>query len=267
MKLVEVQRSNSIIRNLQGGPGQPAIESRLRSGFEPGLVKSRAISPMRRELSSIRARLAEVVADRSLLLAKIAILEHNMQQVQQFAHHDELTGLPNRRLLEDRYELAIARSARQRDSVALLFIDIDGFKGVNERFGHVAADRVLQQFAVRLAAGIRATDTACRYGGDEFVVLLSDCDGWENASNTAATIRQRLGAPFTVDSLVLHLSVSIGMALYPADGPGLGRLVLAADADMYRARRAAPAEPESERDRQAQENAFTNEGAPPERMS
>jgi diguanylate cyclase len=202
----------------------------------------------------MRARLTEVVADRAALLAQIEILEHDIKAVQKFAYHDELTGLPNRRLLEDRYGVAVARSDRQRDNVALLFIDIDGFKKINDAFGHSVADRILQQFAERLVGCVRTSDTACRYGGDEFVVLLSDCDGRANAVATATKIRDRLSAPFVFDSQTLDLFVSIGIALYPIDGPELGSLIRAADSDMYRGK--------GERDGAMANAAFTNEGAP-----
>jgi diguanylate cyclase (GGDEF)-like protein len=210
------------------------------------------------ELSRMRARLTEAFADRASLFAQIEFLEDNIKTVQKFAYHDELTGLPNRRLLEDRYGLAVARSDRQRDNVALLFIDIDGFKKINDAFGHSVADRILQLFADRLVGCIRASDTACRYGGDEFVVLLSDSNGRADAVATATKIRERLRAVFVADSQTLDISVSIGIALYPIDGPELGSLIRAADSDMYRGK--------GDRDGAMANDAFTNEGAPPGAM-
>jgi diguanylate cyclase (GGDEF)-like protein len=205
--------------------------------------------PLHRELLFTRAKLADAVADRALLREKIELLESNMLRIQKFAHHDELTGLPNRRLLEDRYVLAVARSDRLRDNVALLFIDIDGFKSINDTFGHGIADSILQQLAARLLTCIRASDTACRYGGDEFVVLLSENHGRVDAVATATKIRQRLSAPFMVESQAIDLSVSIGLAMYPADGPELGGLIKAADRDMYRGKGEPPGGSNVERDR------------------
>jgi diguanylate cyclase (GGDEF)-like protein len=238
---------------LETGIHTSANGSRPGSADEPSLM--RGFNAFRREFAVAQAKLEELVADRASLLAKIEILEHGIQSVHRIAHHDELTGLPSRRLLEDRYDMAVARSERQRDNVALLFIDIDGFKNINDRYGHLAGDRVLQQVAVRLVACIRASDTACRYGGDEFVVLLSDNHGRADAVLTANKLRKQLSAPLQVDSQTLRLSVSIGIAMYPPDGPELSSMLRAADADMYRTK--------VKSDRTLAENAFTNEGAPP----
>jgi diguanylate cyclase (GGDEF)-like protein len=202
-----------------------------------------------------QARLEELVADRASLLAKIEILEHGIQSVHRIAQHDELTGLPSRRLLEDRYDMAVARSERQRDNLALLFIDIDDFKNINDRHGHLAGDRILQQVAARLVACIRASDTACRFGGVEFVVLLSGSLGRADAVSTVNMIRKQLTIPLKVDSQTLRLSVSIGIAMYPPDGPDLSSMLRAADADMYRTK--------VKSNRTSAEDAFTNEGAPP----
>jgi diguanylate cyclase (GGDEF)-like protein len=193
--------------------------------------ESAGLSSLQRELSVTRARLAEANADRALLLETVSILEHDLQKVQELAYHDELTGLPNRRLLKDRYKLAVARSDRQRENVGLLIVDIDKFKSVNDTYGHGAADRLLQLVAKRLLRCTRASDTACRYGGDEFVVLLSDCN--EGMDAAAAKIRGRLSAPFLIESASLAISVSIGAALYPADGTALSSLIRAADTNIY----------------------------------
>jgi diguanylate cyclase (GGDEF)-like protein len=134
--------------------------------------------------------------------------------------------------------MAVARSERQRDSIALLFIDIDGFKRINDEFGHPVGDGILRQVAERLVACIRASDTACRYGGDEFVVLLSDSHARADAASMAAHIRELMSLPFVVDAVAVSLAVSIGIAMYPSDGPELCKLIRAADAEMYRAKRA-----------------------------
>jgi diguanylate cyclase (GGDEF)-like protein len=197
-----------------------------------------AVDAYRRQLASAQAKLEDLVADRAALLAKIETLEHEIRSVHRIPHYDELTGLPGRQLLADRYAMAVARSERQRDSIALLFIDIDGFKQVNDSFGHAVGDGILRQVADRLVACVRATDTACRYGGDEFVVLLSDNHARSDAASIAAQIREIMSLKFVVDAVDVSLTVSIGIAMYPSDGPELCKLVRAADAQMYRAKRA-----------------------------
>jgi diguanylate cyclase (GGDEF)-like protein len=122
------------------------------------------------------------------------LLQRAVLRSRRFAFHDELTGLPNRRLLLDRYHQAVALATRQHRLVALLFLDLDGFKNVNDTHGHAAGDRILQLVAARLLASIRASDTACRYGGDEFVVLLPELDTPGSAVAAARKIRSAVGA-------------------------------------------------------------------------
>jgi diguanylate cyclase (GGDEF)-like protein len=155
-------------------------------------------------------------------------------QARQFAHHDPLTGLPNRLLLLDRFKQAAARADRQHKQVGLLFLDLDGFKGINDALGHAAGDRLLQQVATRLAACIRASDTACRYGGDEFVVLLSEIEGHESAVAAAEKIRAHLATPYVVDKTAIEVTTSIGMAVYPVYGHECDDLIQVSDLAMYR---------------------------------
>ena len=119
-------------------------------------------------------------------------LAQAVAQARRFSHYDQLTGLPNRTLLLDRFNQAAARAARQRKQVALLFLDLDGFKSINDMLGHAAGDRLLQQVAARLTASIRTSDTACRYGGDEFVVLLPELECGESAVAACEKIRAHL---------------------------------------------------------------------------
>jgi diguanylate cyclase (GGDEF)-like protein len=145
-------------------------------------------------------------------------LAQKAAQVRHVAYHDELTGLPNRSLLLDRFNQAVAQGARQGKQVALLFLDLDGFKNVNDRLGHAAGDKVLQRVAGRLVACIRACDTACRYGGDEFVIMLPEIGGAESAATVTEKIRARLSAPYVIDGSTLTVTASIGTAIYPSTG-------------------------------------------------
>ena len=153
---------------------------------------------------------------------------------QRVAHHDGLTGLPNRLLLIKRLQQAIRNASSRQRQLALLFIDLDGFKIVNDRYGHAVADRLLSAVGARIAAGVRAEDLACRYGGDEFIALLSDLDDAAIASNVAEKIRKHIGESYSIDGVEIHITASIGLALYPADGQNYDVLLNRADAAMYR---------------------------------
>jgi diguanylate cyclase (GGDEF)-like protein len=118
--------------------------------------------------------------------------------------------------------------------LALLFIDLDGFKIVNDRFGHTVADRLLSAVGARIAASVRAEDLACRYGGDEFIALLADVDDAAVASNVSEKIRKHIGESYSIDGVEIHITASIGLALYPADGQRYDALLNRADAAMYR---------------------------------
>ena len=131
------------------------------------------------------------------LTKKVVRLKRAAAQARHFAYHDQLTGLPNRSLLMDRLTQALAQAARQHKQVGLLLLDLDQFKSVNDRLGHAAGDQVLQEVARRLSACIRSCDTACRYGGDEFVIMLPEIDSRANAETVARKIRTRLFAPYS----------------------------------------------------------------------
>ena len=160
-------------------------------------------------------------------------LRHAVVEARQFAHYDQLTGLPNRSLLLDRFDQAAARGARQHKQVAVLFLDLDGFKSVNDSLGHAAGDRLLQQVAARLTASIRTSDTACRYGGDEFIILLPELECRESAVAAAKKIQAHLATPYVIDGTTIEVTASVGMAVYPMDGSEFGNLIEHADAAMY----------------------------------
>lgn len=166
--------------------------------------------------------------------------------MRQIAYHDELTGLANRSLLLDRFKQAVAQGARQHRQVVLLFLDLDEFKSVNDRLGHAAGDKLLQQVAGRLVTCIRASDTACRYGGDEFAVLLPEVDGLDSAAMVAERICAHLVVPYVIDGVTIRVTASMGTAVYPIDGKSCGDLLRHSDNGMYRskARRGAPAKRE-----------------------
>jgi diguanylate cyclase (GGDEF)-like protein/PAS domain S-box-containing protein len=156
--------------------------------------------------------------------------------LERMAHYDFLTGLPNRILFKDRLKQAAVNANREQGRVALLFLDLDMFKPINDKHGHHIGDLLLKEAANRLLECIRATDTACRLGGDEFVVLLSSVDGDEDAEVVAEKIRHKLNMPFIVGEHNLLVSSSIGIAIYPQDSNDEEQLLKAADAAMYHAK-------------------------------
>jgi len=149
------------------------------------------------------------------------------------AHYDPLTELPNRVLFEDRLNQAIARSTRSGKLLALMFVDLDRFKQVNDTLGHAAGDELLQEAALRLKACVRESDTVSRMGGDEFVILLCDLNSDDEAAIVASRINGELAKPFDLDAGEARIGVSIGIAVYPRDGHTAAVLMKNADAAMY----------------------------------
>lgn len=158
------------------------------------------------------------------------------EHLQHQALHDPLTALPNRLLLEDRFILAIAQAKRTKHHVALFFLDLDGFKEVNDCFGHALGDQVLILLAQRLQEALRSSDTVSRIGGDEFVCLLNDLETTTDAMTLAEKILIAAAAPYMIDGQTLELSVSIGIGVFPEDGGDFDTLLQFADAAMYRAK-------------------------------
>ncbi|WP_156927133.1 diguanylate cyclase domain-containing protein [Azospirillum halopraeferens] len=154
----------------------------------------------------------------------------------QRAHFDPLTELPNRVLFEDRLNQAIARANRSGKLLALLFLDLDLFKGVNDTYGHEAGDELLQAVAYRLRACVREYDTVSRLGGDEFVVLLTDLACDEEAGEVARRIINAVGQPFELEAATVTIGVSIGIAIFPRDGQAAAALMKHADTAMYRSK-------------------------------
>lgn len=153
------------------------------------------------------------------------------------AELDGLTQLPNRALLNDRFVQAIAHAKRHHTRLGLLFIDLDKFKSINDTLGHAAGDTVLQQTARCMEASIRDVDTVSRYGGDEFVILLTDIAEVSDAVLVSDKVAAAIAAPMTLGTEQLVISASIGVCVYPDDGLELDDLMLRADAAMYRAKR------------------------------
>ena len=160
------------------------------------------------------------------------------EQLTHQAFHDPVTGLANRALFAERVRHAIARTRRDHQSVAVVFLDLDDFKTINDSLGHAAGDEVLVEVAKRLATSVRATDTAARFGGDEFALLLEDIEGVQEAADTADRVLETLALPLRVAHKELSLRCSIGISLVSGGSPaGAEELIRDADAAMYRAKR------------------------------
>jgi len=170
----------------------------------------------------------------------ITDVTENLAMAQQIAHqatHDDLTGLPNRTILSDRLAQMIASARRRGQSAAILFVDLDGFKKVNDALGHAAGDLLLREVAERLTSRIRAEDTVARWGGDEFVILLRRLSDEGAVISFAHQIIGLLEEPFNLGGQKAFISASIGISLFPRDGVGADQLLLRADAAMYRAKK------------------------------
>ena len=159
--------------------------------------------------------------------------------IRHLARHDALTNLPNRYKLEERLSSTLASAAEAGSEVAVLYLDLDRFKPVNDLLGHAAGDALLTQVAKRLLVEVRPADTVARLGGDEFVLVLADLSGPEKAALTAARISETLRSPFLIEGHRVEIGVSIGIALFPSDGANGEALLRAADTAMYRAKEKA----------------------------
>lgn len=212
----------SIVRVMDG---QPHVDFRNRYIHKNGAIVYILWSARWSEEDSVRIGVARDVTALSKAEEKLRFL----------AHHDPLTGLTNRSLFNDRLDSALRAAHRHRNSLALLFLDINDFKYINDTHGHLAGDRVLCAIARRLERCIRETDTVARMGGDEFVVLLTDIQSADavpkKVEQIVAVMAEPLGSEF--EGLTMP-SCSIGVACYPADGEDADALMSHADHDMYR---------------------------------
>lgn len=160
------------------------------------------------------------------------------RQIKHLAHHDTLTGLPNRNLFNDRLGRTLARAYRNESIFALMFVDLDKFKPINDTHGHDAGDFVLRGVAERLRASLRASDTIARVGGDEFVVILDNIRDYRAAGDVARKIIDSMIQPFVFEGTDLQIGASIGIAVYPNDGEDTESLTKAADEAMYAVKQA-----------------------------
>ncbi len=184
----------------------------------------------------VRERTAELAQANEALRAEIAERERAEEMIRWQAHHDGLTGLPNRTLFQDRLEQVLAICERKQESAAVLFLDLDRFKQINDTLGHDAGDRLLQEVARRLTCRLRAEDTIARMGGDEFTILVPTIARPEAAARMGQDLLDVLAEPVVLGNHELVVTVSIGISVYPFDGRDPQTLLKHADVAMYRAK-------------------------------
>jgi diguanylate cyclase (GGDEF)-like protein len=181
-------------------------------------------------------RTAELAGANAMLQGEIVERRQAEARVHHMAYHDSLTGLPNRALLTDRIERAVLNARRTDRLLAVMFLDLDRFKTINDSLGHVTGDALLKEVAGRLCRAVRASDTVARLGGDEFVVLAPHIRDSDEAARVAEKIIDALALPFPLDGHTLHITPSIGICLCPGDGEDVETLMRHADAAMYHAK-------------------------------
>ena len=186
----------------------------------------------------VQERTAELQAANAKLQQEVFERMQAEQRVWHLAHHDSLTGLPNRALLLDRLQQALNQARRTTHRVAVMFLDLDRFKTINDTLGHDVGDELLKEVAQRLRGAVRAVDTVARLGGDEFVVVLNEIANAEDAVRVAGKIIASFAAPICVGAHELQVTTSIGIGLYPEDGDEVYNLMKRADSAMYQAKHA-----------------------------
>ncbi len=170
------------------------------------------------------------------VFSDITRAKENEQQLRYLAHFDQLTQLPNRTLFQDRLHQAMAMARREGKQVAVLFLDLDGFKAINDRLGHAAGDELLRQVARRLQENLRESDTVSRFGGDEFTIVLPDVSGREGIATTAAKLIEAVARPYLIGGHSAHVTTSLGISLYPSMADSGDKLITQADMAMYHAK-------------------------------
>ena len=196
--------------------------------------KNGSIYPEWLSISTIRNQLGEI-QNYVAIFSDITGRKEAEEKINYLAHFDPLTGLPNRTLLDDRVKIALGAAQRRKDKLAVIFLDLDRFKNVNDSLGHIFGDKLLKEVACRLQTLLREEDTISRVGGDEFIVIIQSADA-QGAAHVATKILEAISSSFKIDGHDLNIGVSIGIAIYPENGSDFNALSQAADTALYRAK-------------------------------
>lgn len=258
---------NKVAETLTGWSSEAALGRAVDEVFFviDGATRERAISPAQRAITEgrvVELALGSVLVRRDgtdMAIEDSAAPIHNrqgrmvgavivfhdarqsgvvMQEMSHLAQHDFLTGLPNRALLVERLTHAIGMAKRHGKQIALLFLDLDYFKQINDAFGHTVGDHLLRDVADKIKTCVRITDTVSRHGGDEFVILLTEIEERRDTIQVAQKLLAGFAAPQVIDGTELQVSLSIGISVYPDDGSDADTLMRHADAAMYSAKAA-----------------------------
>ena len=233
----ELSSVNSTLKGeLTSRPVPPRVDAALQ---ESEIIENK-IQDCAEDLVTLNQALEEEVEKRRELEHELNTTKELEETARHAAFHDPLTSLPNRALFDDRLEHGMSQAKRHGRLLAVLFIDLDNFKSINDTHGHLAGDQVLQSVAERLTRTMRAEDTVSRHGGDEFLYLLLELENEQDATRVAQKIIRTIGQPcdITVNEVVIGVTItpSIGIAVFPKDGVTAESLVKSADKAMYRAK-------------------------------
>lgn len=235
----ELSSVNSTLeQTLSNGPAQPALEDAL----EQSQAVEAKVQLCADDLTQVNQALKVEIHERHLLEQELETAHQEAAATRIASLHDPLTSLPNRSLFNDRLKHGLAQAKRHGWTLAVMFIDLDGFKGINDSHGHTAGDQVLKTVASRLKSMTREDDTVSRHGGDEFLYLLMELQQESDASLIAAKIIARIGEPFeletTAEPIKVSVRCSIGISIFPRNGSTDLLLIASADKAMYQAKRA-----------------------------
>jgi len=233
------------LSSVNAGLKRELLNKEISPGVEDALEKGEAVESKVQDasaaLSLVNRALQEEVKDRNILEDQLATVTRQSDEARHASLHDPLTGLPNRALFNDRLEHGLAMAHRQGFSFAIMFLDLDDFKKINDTYGHDVGDLVLQAMAVRLKETTRDDDTVCRHGGDEFLYILMKIENEQDVAMVAEKIIKAVQMPCAIHlrdfNISLSIKPSIGISIFPNDGTTAEALLDVADKAMYRAKR------------------------------